>query len=184
MNDPGAGTPSVPRIHVVGRKNSGKTTLICELLTELKCRGIRTASIKHTHHQHELDTPGKDSFRHREAGAAAVGILSPHMTAMFFPCERDTASSADHEQRYAGLQAAFRGCDLILVEGDLKTTAIKIEVWRAESRHPPYAESDESISAIVTDDACIVTRIPLLPRSNPADLTDWILNQLNVSRRL
>ena len=183
MTAPDTASQSVLRIHVVGRKNSGKTTLICELLTELQCRGIRTASIKHTHHQHELDTPGKDSFRHREAGAVAVGILSPHMTAMFFPYERDAESSEDHEHRYAGLQAAFNGCDLILVEGDLKTTAMKIEVWRAESRHPPYAESDESISAIVTDDSCTAARIPLLPRSNPADLTDWILNRLNVSHR-
>ena len=73
------------RIHIVGRRNSGKTTLVCELVAALTKRGYRVATIKHTHHHHELDTPGKDSWHHREAGAAAVGILSPRMTAMFFP---------------------------------------------------------------------------------------------------
>ncbi|MDC0936360.1 molybdopterin-guanine dinucleotide biosynthesis protein MobB, partial [Pirellulales bacterium] len=66
----------VPRVHIVGRKNHGKTTLIVELIGELRGRGLRVAAIKHTSHAHDLDTPGKDSHRHGEAGAAVVGILS------------------------------------------------------------------------------------------------------------
>ena len=61
---------------MIGRKNSGKTTLVSELVTEFTARGYRVGTIKHTHHQHELDVPGKDSYRHREAGAAIVGIIS------------------------------------------------------------------------------------------------------------
>jgi len=71
-----------PPIHIVGRKNAGKTTLVCDLIAALTQQGLRVATVKHTHHQHELDVPGKDSWRHREAGAAAVGILSPGMVAM------------------------------------------------------------------------------------------------------
>jgi molybdopterin-guanine dinucleotide biosynthesis protein B len=63
-------------VHVIGRKNSGKTTLICELVRELCSQGYRVGSIKHTSHRHEFDTPGKDSQRHRVAGAVISGIVS------------------------------------------------------------------------------------------------------------
>jgi molybdopterin-guanine dinucleotide biosynthesis protein len=127
------------RIHIVGRRNSGKTTLVCELVTALTQRGYRVATIKHTHHHHELDTPGKDSWHHRESGAAAVGILSPRMTAMFFPQQRETASNDSgsdspsqhdpvaHEIRYQRFETLFSDCDLILVEGD--------ESFRTSLRH-------------------------------------------------
>ena len=117
----------VPRIHIVGRKNSGKTTLVCDLVRELTRLGRRVATIKHTHHNHELDTPGKDSHKHRESGAAGVGILSSQMTAAFVPVSRDE----DEETRYARFNIMFNDCDLIVVEGDLSTVATKIEVWRA-----------------------------------------------------
>lgn len=138
----------VPRIHIVGKKNSGKTTLVCELVQELTKQGRRVATVKHTHHQHELDTPGKDSHKHREAGAAAVGILSAEMTAMFVPLKRPD----DESLRYASLEAAFSDCDFILVEGDLNTSAPKIEVWRAANTDAPYASERNDISAVITDD--------------------------------
>ncbi len=74
-----------PRLHIIGRKNAGKTTLVVELIERLTGRGLVVGSIKHTHHRHELDVPGKDSYRHREAGAAPVAIVSPGMTAVFRP---------------------------------------------------------------------------------------------------
>ncbi|MCA9051001.1 MAG: molybdopterin-guanine dinucleotide biosynthesis protein B, partial [Planctomycetaceae bacterium] len=138
----------VPRIHIVGRRNSGKTTLVCELVREFRRRGLRVATIKHTHHAHELDTPGKDSHQHREAGAVGVGILSAEMTAVFIPTTRDT----DETTRYARLQSAFADCDLILVEGDLHATAVKLEVWRAEVGGAPYADTDSSIRAVISDE--------------------------------
>jgi molybdopterin-guanine dinucleotide biosynthesis protein MobB len=81
------------RLHVIGGKNHGKTTLVVELVKEFSRRGISVGTIKHTHHQHELDVPGKDSYRHRMAGAAAVGILSPSMSALFFLCHPKTMLS-------------------------------------------------------------------------------------------
>jgi molybdopterin-guanine dinucleotide biosynthesis protein MobB len=137
-----------PRIHIIGRKNAGKTTLVCELLQQLTSRGLKVASVKHTHHHHELDTPGKDSHRHRESGAAAVGILSPQITALFIPADRASQSDAD---RYLAFESAFQGCQLILVEGDQHTAAPRIEVWRDACGQPPICAAEPAILALITD---------------------------------
>jgi molybdopterin-guanine dinucleotide biosynthesis protein MobB len=160
----------VQRVHVIGRKNSGKTTLIVELVQILTVRGCRIATIKHTHHHHELDTPGKDSHRHRTAGAAAVGILSPGMNAVFWPPK----PNQDGTGRYEEISAAFRECDLVLVEGDTQATAPKVEVWRAAAGAPPFAVEDASIFALITDDA-IDFRIRVWKRSDVAALADHLL---------
>lgn len=73
------------RIHVVGRKNHGKTRLVTGLVQHLSGLGLRVGTIKHTHHRHELDTEGKDSWQHRQAGATLVGVLSQQLTAIFLP---------------------------------------------------------------------------------------------------
>jgi len=140
------------RIHIIGRKNSGKTTLIVALVQELSALGLRVATIKHTHHRHELDVPGKDSYRHREAGAVAVGILSPAMNAVFWPAERSDASNA-HQDRYDVFAGLFADCDVVLVEGDSRTTGLKLEVWREETASPPIAAEDPTIHAIISDSA-------------------------------
>lgn len=158
------------RIHIVGRKNSGKTTLIVDLVRELSATGLRVATVKHTHHHHELDTPGKDSFRHREAGAAAVGILSPEMDAVFRPpnpqqCDAD---------RYTAFEAVFADCDLVLVEGDSTTTASKVEVWRRATDQPPLALEDSSIVAVISDDSLddCESSTPIWPRGNISELAE------------
>ena len=159
----------VPRVHIVGRKNAGKTTLVCELVAAFRDQGLRVATVKHTHHAHELDTPGKDSHRHREAGAAGVGILSPRMTAAFVPTERD-----DRLARYDEFEIMFADCDLIIVEGDLNTSAPKAEVWRPAVKEPPYAADNKSIAAVITDDAANAN-VSTWPRSNLTDLTRHLL---------
>lgn len=153
------------RIHIVGRKNSGKTTLIVELVEYLTAQGLRVGTIKHTHHDHELDTPGKDSHRHRQAGAAVVGILSPQLNAVFYRPEH----KHDSVQRYAQLEPMFTDCDLVLVEGHARVHAPKIEVWRSANDQQPLANEDPTILAIVSDDPVDVT-IPVLARSNLAVL--------------
>lgn len=134
------------RVHIVGRKNSGKTTLIVELAEYFCRRGLRLGTIKHTHHRHELDTPGKDSHRHRLAGAQTVAVLSPEVVAVY------RRSEVAGEARYAALEAAFADCDLVLVEGDLATKATKVEVWRRAVQEPPYATTVSGITAVITDD--------------------------------
>ena len=159
----------LPTIHIVGRRNAGKTTLVCDLVSEFTSRGISVATVKHTHHQHELDTPGKDSFLHRQAGASAVGILSPHMTAVFLPADRDSTNT----DPYAKFASVFPECRLLIVEGDLHRDAHKIEVWRSEVSEPPYASTEDSILAVISNDRpeC---ECPVWSRSNIVLLADEI----------
>lgn len=162
------------RIHVIGRKNHGKTQLVVELVAEFSARGLRVGTIKHTHHRHELDTPGKDSHRHRTAGAAAVGVLSPSMSAVFLPAEKRPAAAED---RYAALAPSLAQCDLVLVEGDSLTNSPKIEVWRRELNTAPMAQHDNSILAVVSDDPVEVS-MRVLSRSDVVSLADWILGDV------
>lgn len=167
------------RIHIIGGKNHGKTKLICELIAELCGRGLRVGTVKHTHHHHELDTPGKDSHRHRESGAAVVGILSPSMNAVFWPNSpgERAAEPPSREERYAALAPAFRHCDFVLVEGDTRTPAPKMEVWRASLGTAPIADRVTDVVALVSDDA-VQTAIPTIPRRNSAAIADFLLNVL------
>ncbi len=162
---------ALKRIHIVGQKNSGKTTLIADLVGYLTSRGHRVGTIKHTHHQHELDTPGKDSHRHREAGAAVVGILSPAMSAVFRPT--DPAKPAS-DARYAEMAPLFSQCEMVLVEGNLQTSGLKIEVWRAAASEQPIATQDASIAAVVTDDRVEVP-VPVWQRNDIASLAERLL---------
>jgi molybdopterin-guanine dinucleotide biosynthesis protein MobB len=162
------------RLHIIGRKNHGKTTLVVDLVTEFAQRGIRVGTVKHTHHRHELDVPGKDSYRHRAAGAAAVGILSPSMTAIFLPAAEYDFGDQD---RYSVFAPMFADCRLVLVEGDSQARAPKIEVWRKELATPPLADDDKSILAVVTDDPLSIA-VEALPRSDVAGLSTWIMEKV------
>lgn len=160
------------RLHIVGRQNHGKTQLIVELLPLLIERGIRVATIKHTHHRHELDAPGKDSHRHRTAGAVAVGIMSRDLDVVYLP-RRVDGVDGDH---YARLAPWFDPFDLVLVEGDHLAAAPKLEVWRAALGTEPMAAMDPSIGAVVTDDPLTVTQ-PVVSRRDLRAIADWILRQ-------
>jgi molybdopterin-guanine dinucleotide biosynthesis protein MobB len=159
------------RLHVIGRKNHGKTELLIALVAELTHRGLCVGTIKHSHHRHELDTPGKDSHRHRLAGAAVVGVLSDHLCAVFLPIDQELAQG----DRYPLLAPLFSRCDLVLVEGDSSTMAPKIEVWRAELGTPPMARQDPQILAVVTDGS-VEVKCPVLPRGDVPGLANWILH--------
>ncbi len=160
------------RIHIIGGKNHGKTTLVEQLVQELTARGLRIGTIKHTHHQHELDAPGKDSHRHREAGAAVVGILSRSMNAVFWP--HQLISDSTPESCYDGFEQNFANCHLVLVEGDKQTQAPKIEVWRESMGTEPQARTDPSILAVVSHDEVSNLPVPVWPRADIAQIADKI----------
>jgi molybdopterin-guanine dinucleotide biosynthesis protein MobB len=163
------------RIHILGRKNHGKTTLIVELVEHLTARGFRVGTIKHTHHAHDLDVPGKDSHRHRAAGASVSAILSRSMNALYWsPAEPPAAANAPTADRYAEFEPHFAGCDLVLVEGDTTCQGTKIEVWRQAVGSEPLALDDPQIRAIVTDDAPGVA-VPRVPRSDAAAISAKVL---------
>jgi len=132
------------RVHIVGRKNHGKTQLIFELIEEFARRGLRVGSIKHSPHAHELDHPGKDSHRHRRAGAHPSAVVTSDLIDVF-----QRREGADF---YRQLGPAFQDCELMLVEGDFDGPGLKVEVWRQAIGGPCLANGRSDISAIISDD--------------------------------
>ena len=129
-----------------GWSGSGKTTLIEQVIAHLAAGGVRVALIKHAHHSFDVDHPGKDSHRHREAGAAEVLISSA------------TRWAVTHELRGAPelslIDALQRlsPCDLVLIEGYKREALPKLEIWRSALGKPLLFPSDEHIVALATDD--------------------------------
>ncbi len=160
--------PAVKPIHIVGKKSHGKTTLVVELVEQLSQRGLRVGTIKHSSHQHELDTPGKDSYRQRMAGARPVAVVSAELIGLYVPREQD----ADF---YDQLAPMFARCDLVLVEGHVEGPGIKIEVWRRVLGGPPLAATRRDIAAVVSDDQPQV-EVPVWPRSDLVQLAEHLLN--------
>lgn len=152
------------RVHIIGRKNSGKTTLIVDLVRHFAAQGRRIGTIKHTSHRHELDVPGKDSHQHREAGAVAVGIVSPKMHVLYRPQAAERKPDV-----YAELSAWFADCEFVLVEGDSRTNGPKIEVWRSVCGQAPFAAEDPNVLAVVSDES-VEAPTARWPRSDIAGL--------------
>ena len=134
----------VPVISVVGRSNSGKTTLIVKLVKELKSRGYKVATIKHSHHHFELDTEGKDSWLHTQAGADAVVVASQNMMGIM-------RQSSKELPLMEIINTYLQDMDIIVVEG-YKTEAIpKIEVFRSEICAELVCKDDKNLIAVVGD---------------------------------
>src|SRR3954469_13514917 len=114
-----------------GYSGSGKTTLIEGLIPALKARGLRVSVVKHAHHDFDIDRPGKDTFRHREAGAFEVVVASSKRLGLMREFEQPAKLKV--HQLIAEL---WDGVDWVLVEGFKGSDLLKIEVWRAESAQP------------------------------------------------
>jgi molybdopterin-guanine dinucleotide biosynthesis protein B len=155
------------RVHVVGCKNSGKTTLIVDLVRELTGRGYRVGTVKHSSHRHELDVPGKDSHRHRAAGGCPAAAVTETMIAVHFPVGEGRSS-------YEQLGPYYAGCDLVIVEGGLDSQAPKVEMWRGVLGNPSLAGAHDDIAAVITDDP-LDASVPCWPRSDVPLLADKIL---------
>lgn len=132
----------IPLVSFVGYSNSGKTTLLTALVRELKQRNYRVAVIKHDVHGFTLDQPGKDTWRHAEAGADIVCIGSPHGLAMFERVEQELPLERIAER--------ITNVDLILTEGFKQASAPKVEVFRQAAGNKPLGQSPELL-AVVSD---------------------------------
>lgn len=153
-------------IHIVGSQNSGKTTLIVDLLKEFKKRNLQIGTLKHSRRAHELDQPGKDSFLHREAGGNPAAIVTANQMAVYLP--RD-----ENVNLIDKLAPFFSDTDLILIEGYIDGPGKKIEVWREVVGNPPLVLEREDIEAVVTNDTIKAT-LPILSRADVKGIADYI----------
>jgi molybdopterin-guanine dinucleotide biosynthesis protein MobB len=164
------------RIHVVGRKNHGKTTLVVELVEALTARGVRVGTIKHSPHQHEVDTPTKDSHRHRQAGGQPAALITPSLLGLFL-------STVDQQDPYALLAPMFNDCDLVIVEGNTDADAPKLEVWRRDVCPTPLAATVPGIKVIVTDDPIDGVPVPCCRRSEISAVVGYVLRLAEIDPR-
>ncbi len=149
--------------------NSGKTTLLTQLIPALMVRGLRVSVIKHAHHSFDIDYPGKDSYKLREAGAAQTMIASNTRWALI--TEHRNTIEPDLGTLLAQLDTSL--ADLVLVEGFRHEAIPKIEVFRASLAQPLLAEHDSSIIAIASDTA-LTTHLPVLDLNNIKKIADFV----------
>lgn len=161
---------------IVGWKNSGKTTLVVELVRNLTARGLKVSTIKHAHHDFDIDRPGKDSYLHREAGATDVIVSSGGRWAHMHELRGQT------EPELADLLPHIKGADLVLVEGFKRDPHKKIEVVPPDFDGELLTLNDPDVVALASDasDLPDVT-VPVLSRSNPAEVADFIVDYLGLA---
>ena len=160
-----------------GFSNSGKTTLIEQVIPLLRQQGLRVSVVKHAHHRFDIDHPGKDSHRHREAGAFEVVIASDRRLALVREFEQPAALSVHHL-----LAELYQGVDWVLVEGFKDSDLLKIEVWRApepgQLAKPVRYPEDDFVVAVATDapeSLPVPTQLPLLDLNAPDQVVDWLI---------
>jgi molybdopterin-guanine dinucleotide biosynthesis protein B len=161
---------------IAGYSGSGKTTLLEKLIPCFTARGLKVAVIKHAHHGFDIDRPGKDSYRHREAGACEVLLSCNDRWALM------------HERREGGevtlneLLGRLAPCDLVLIEGFKQEPVPKLEVYRPENGKPPLFPERSDIVAVATD-ADVVTDLPRLPLNDIDAIADFVMTNLQLQDR-
>src|SRR6478735_4272808 len=155
-----------------GYSGSGKTTLVEQLITRLRLAGQRVSVVKHAHHEFDIDHAGKDSWRHRQAGAYEVVIASDRRLAKIREFELRTEPTVQQ------LIAELYDCDWVLVEGFKRAALAKIEIWRAATAKPAQYPHDRHVVAICTDSPERLpepTDLPLLDLNDPEGVAAYLL---------
>lgn len=157
----------IPIVSIVGKSDAGKTTLLEKVVRELKDRGYRVATIKHDAHSFDIDHPGKDSWRHKNAGACLTIISSPTKLAL--------VADTDHDHSLGELRERFiHDADIILSEGYKRETHPKIEVFRSELRQELLCKDDDHLIAIAGDPSVPPPGIPVFDLNDPKELCDFL----------
>ncbi len=158
---------------IVGYKNAGKTGLMERLVTEITTRGFSVSTLKHAHHSFDVDQPGKDSHRHRVAGASQVLLSSGTRWALM----SELRGAA--EPSLGTLLAKLDPVDLVLVEGYKRDAHPKIEAYRNETGHPLIAPGDPTVRAVASD---VVPDIscPVFDLDDTAAIADFILSEVGL----
>lgn len=154
---------------ITGWKNSGKTTLTEKLVAELVRRGWRVSTVKHAHHDFDIDKPGADSFRHRQAGATEVAIVSGNRWALMHELR------GENEPPLEGILSRLAPCDIVLVEGYKRESHHKIETRRLEAKdRTPLSADDPNIVAIAADFAVTDESLPVFGLDDVKSIVDFI----------
>jgi molybdopterin-guanine dinucleotide biosynthesis protein B len=161
---------------VIGWKNAGKTSLMERLVAEITARGYSVSTVKHVHHDVDLDQPGKDTFRHRAAGAREVVLASAHRHAIL-------TEHRGPEPALPEVLARLAPVDLVLVEGYKRDAHPKVEVFRAETGQALIQPGDPLVRAIATDAALPPQPVPVLDLNDTAAIADFILQQVGLAPR-
>jgi molybdopterin-guanine dinucleotide biosynthesis protein B len=156
----------IPIISIVGKSDSGKTTLIEKLIPELTRRGYRIATVKHDIHGFEVDREGKDSWRHKKAGAHTVIISSPQRLALIRDVEKDLTLEEIREK-------LVQDVDLIISEGYKKDAQPKIEVFRKEKHQELLCTKKDNLAAVVTNQSFDID-VPCFDLEDMKGLADFI----------
>jgi len=156
-----------------GFSGSGKTTLIEQLIPLFVARGLRVSLIKHAHHSFDVDQPGKDSYRHRHAGASEVLITSSRRWVLMHELRGEAEPSMDEVIRH------ISPCDLLLVEGFKRAAIPKLEVYRPVVGEPLLHPHDPHIVAIATD-APLATHLPVLDLNRPEAVAEFVLKHVGL----
>jgi molybdopterin-guanine dinucleotide biosynthesis protein B len=170
----------IPAIGFVAYSGTGKTTLIEGLIDHFVVLGYKISVIKHTHHHFDIDQPGKDSYRHREAGASEVLLVSDQRWVLMHELKELAEPTIEEQLK------RISPCDLIIVEGFKNASIPKIELWRFEHEpcksRPLRAESDDQVVAIAYPGGCQAINKPELSKNikvlnldNISEIADYIL---------
>ncbi|MDX8524850.1 molybdopterin-guanine dinucleotide biosynthesis protein B [Mesorhizobium sp. MSK_1335] len=154
---------------ITGWKNSGKTTLTEKLVTELVARGWTVSTVKHAHHDFDIDKPGADSFRHRQAGATEVAIVSDRRWALMHELRNESEPTLDD------ILARLAPCDIVLVEGYKREAHKKIEARRLEAKdRTPLSDNDPNIIAVAADFTIEGEKLPVFDLNDTKSIADFV----------
>ena len=163
-------------IGVCGFKNSGKTTLVEKLVQNLTALGYKISTVKHAHHDFDIDHEGRDSFRHRKAGASEVAVISQNRFAIMNELRGDQPPTLEE------ILAKLSPCDLVIVEGYKRDKHDKIEVRNLDLNHPVLAGTDPSIVAVAANGPCHAP-VPIFRRDDVQALARFIIVQQGLSEK-
>jgi molybdopterin-guanine dinucleotide biosynthesis protein B len=161
---------------IVGWSGSGKTSLLVELLPLVRRGGIRVSTMKHAHHRFDVDKPGKDSFRHREAGASEVLVVTSSRWVLMHESREEPEPSIE------SLIERMTPVDLLLIEGFKTHQHPKLEIHRESEGKPLLCRDDPGIVAVATDVPLPELGIPQLDLNNPGAIADFILVHTGLKR--
>jgi len=166
-----------PLFCIAGYKNVGKTTLTERLVREMTTRGLVVSTIKHAHHRVDIDQSGRDSHRHREAGAREVALVSGARWAIMHELR------GNEEPSLADIVGRLSPCDIVLTEGYKQDSYPKIEVRRSGIDRPALAGKDPSVVAIACDMEIPDATVPVLDMDDVGAIADFILDHVGVEWR-